>query len=623
MTWTGRASGRGPALEAVRRSMELANVTSDSQGHKRDSNVLNTSEQTKDGQRSKRQKQDVKLARQLQEKHRMGAVTAQEYRAAVGEDASPSATVKSDVGLSYADVQRLLQFIFAKGPPPTNRWAVQHAPLIRNAVVVMCCGVSMALYEEKPWIMQQTAECMGKPVEMLTRKSPCTVSSDWFTHALFNVSPTREQSKDVKARLERMRFPKPIDFYVASLDQLRKNQFPLPNEDGTLPEGFLCTESTGGAKAGARAKKGPGSSGPTHRIVACDCEMVRCASGLALARLTLMGEKGQVLLDEFVRPDEPILDYNTRWSGITAKEMAAAKMGLEEARKRVMAIVSAETVLVGHSLENDLRCMRIVHTRVIDTSLLYPHREKDRKNALRTLTSRFLRRNIQQSDKGHSSVEDARAALDLALKKIEYGPDYGMPGMDDSKLSLATLLEEGGAELTIIDSAENLSRYRGKFLAESRAKGVECTDDKLVGRAIREALGDAGALDRAPQVVWAQIGRVFETHVQQSEERVDMEAGTVAPLGQERHDKLCRRVARVDARLAKVWENAPAGTLVLVMTCAGNTPLVSRMARIRETTKGKGMDGHVPFAWSMDLEAMLDAENAAAQRGMLFCRVKQ
>lgn len=35
------------------------------------------------------------------------------------------------------------------------------------------------------------------------------------------------------------------------------------------------------------------------------------------------------------------------------------------------------------------------------------------------------------------------------------------------------------------------------------------------------------------------------------------------------------------------------------------------------------MDGHVPFAWSMDLEAMLDAENAAAQRGMLFCRVKQ
>lgn len=182
--------------------------------------------------------------------------------------------------------------------------------------------------------------------------------------------------------------------------------------------------------------------------------------------------------------------------------------------------------------------------------------------------------------------------------QIEYGPDYGMPGMDDSKLSLATLLEEGGAELTIIDSAENLSRYRGKFLAESRAKGVECTDDKLVGRAIREALGDAGALDRAPQVVWAQIGRVFETHVQQSEERVDMEAGTVAPLGQERHDKLCRRVARVDARLAKVWENAPAGTLVLVMTCAGNTPLVSRMARIRETTKGK-VGRHSRWADSM------------------------
>lgn len=75
-------------------------------------------------------------------------------------------------------------------------------------------------------------------------------------------------------------------------------------------------------------------------------------------------------------------------------------------------------VLVGHSLENDLKCMRIVHRRVLDTSLVYPHKEAGRKHALRILSSTYLKRSIQQSTAGHSSVEDARAALDLALKKV-------------------------------------------------------------------------------------------------------------------------------------------------------------------------------------------------------------
>lgn len=81
-----------------------------------------------------------------------------------------------------------------------------------------------------------------------------------------------------------------------------------------------------------------------------------------------------------------------------------------------------ETILVGHSLENDLLALKISHDLVIDTAILYKHsRGACYKIALRVLSSRFLSRQIQASGNGHDSIEDARAAMELALLKIRHG----------------------------------------------------------------------------------------------------------------------------------------------------------------------------------------------------------
>lgn len=87
-------------------------------------------------------------------------------------------------------------------------------------------------------------------------------------------------------------------------------------------------------------------------------------------------------------------------------------------------LVHRETVVVGHSLENDLSALKISHDLVIDTAVLYSrqdHRGGVYKMALRVLARMFLQWEIQKSKQGHDSVEDARTALELALRKIKLG----------------------------------------------------------------------------------------------------------------------------------------------------------------------------------------------------------
>lgn len=88
-------------------------------------------------------------------------------------------------------------------------------------------------------------------------------------------------------------------------------------------------------------------------------------------------------------------------------------------------LVYKETILVGHSVENDLLALKISHNRVIDTAVLYKHpRGGSYKSALRVLAKRFLSKEIQQSGNGHDSIEDARTALELALLKIKHGKGF-------------------------------------------------------------------------------------------------------------------------------------------------------------------------------------------------------
>ncbi|XP_076169400.1 uncharacterized protein LOC143147720 isoform X2 [Ptiloglossa arizonensis] len=156
-----------------------------------------------------------------------------------------------------------------------------------------------------------------------------------------------------------------------------------------------------------------------YGVYALDCEMCFTRRGLELAKVTVVGMDGKVVYDALVKPDAEVIDHNTRFSGIAAKDLSRATKMLKDVQKDLTSFVHAETILIGHGLENDLRALRILHTMVIDTCVAFPHfLGYPFRSSLKTLARTVLRREIQVTE--HDSVEDARIAVDLMLRRLQH-----------------------------------------------------------------------------------------------------------------------------------------------------------------------------------------------------------
>lgn len=160
----------------------------------------------------------------------------------------------------------------------------------------------------------------------------------------------------------------------------------------------------------------------SKKVYAMDCEMVYSNWGPEVARVSVVDVLGELVMDVFVRPENTLIDCNTRFSGLSPDQILHAECNLDKARERLFELINSETILIGHSLESDLRALRLVHTRVVDTSIVFPHRlGPPQKRALKTLASEILQIIIQEEEGGHDSKEDALACMRIMLRKVRAG----------------------------------------------------------------------------------------------------------------------------------------------------------------------------------------------------------
>lgn len=162
-------------------------------------------------------------------------------------------------------------------------------------------------------------------------------------------------------------------------------------------------------------------------MFALDCEMCKTANGrLDVTRISLVDEQLNVLLDELVRPELPIIDYLTEFSGITVDMLANVRTGLDEVHRRLDELLPEDAILIGHSLNCDLQSLRIAHPYIIDTSCIYNFTlYPNNKPKLRELAYHHLARHIQSAESGHCSVEDAKVAMELVQLKLSHDLTFG------------------------------------------------------------------------------------------------------------------------------------------------------------------------------------------------------
>ena len=111
------------------------------------------------------------------------------------------------------------------------------------------------------------------------------------------------------------------------------------------------------------------------------------------------------------------------FSGITAEALEPVTTTLADVQAHLRTLVSPSTILLGHSLESDLRALQFSHPRCIDTALIFHHpRGRPLKPGLAWLTRKWLNRTIQdRGPGGHNPEEDARACVDLLKAKVKNG----------------------------------------------------------------------------------------------------------------------------------------------------------------------------------------------------------
>lgn len=270
--------------------------------------------------------------------------------------------------------------------------------------------------------------------------------------------------------------PPPRTSYLLSKHQLKENGFPVMESpiglQGQDCSGYLQILPWPSVDVEDSLSDGvdPDTELP---IFAIDCEMVETRVGSELARISIVNESLECIYDTYVKPEFPITDYRTMFSGIAEETLKDVSTSLKDVQEKLKSLLPPRCIIAGHSLENDFHAMKLVHPYVIDTSCVFTPNAPSPffKPKLKKLSQELLSSEIQSGSGGHSSIEDATACMKLVLLKLSEGSGLTV-SLNQLCVSLLTELETFKFTTGIVDKA-GVARLFGRNSTHCRESDAD------------------------------------------------------------------------------------------------------------------------------------------------------
>jgi len=308
-------------------------------------------------------------------------------------------------------------------------------------------------------------------------------------------------------------------------------------------------------------------------------------------------------------------------------------------------------ILLGHSLESDLKALKICHPLCIDTALIYHHpRGRPLKPGLAWLTKKWCGREIQtRGEGGHDPEEDARACLDLLKKKMENGPGFGEFKIDHESIFERMARSKGkmgsnGVKSAVVDHGNPSVMHGAKATT-----AIGCKSDEEVVDGVLNAVpshhftfGRLMALANTLGCEWIMvfllsfsiteylpaIGVTPKASADQPLPVSTLSVDSIPPPPSAEH--LVSVTTELNAHLKRIHASLPPRTALIIFT-GHSDPRRMSILNARKIAFENGLkSGKTPellremgLAWSSAEGRALEESVELARRGLMFIGIKQ